>query len=242
MQPAKHSPTSAHNPLNKKKDLSSMHNLLEKSLDRRSSGDSLDSLGGVPSAAPSPAKPPTVLRSVDSMVAKKPSAAPMRTFELRRVSFVQLKAIDVVDQTFSAHVMLECCLRGGALDDDLMKTSDGWPAAPTADGSFRPSALWYLNNQFDWPTAQQFSVLESKVFRVGNDLHLVQRVDGVFSRPMNLRYFPFDTQELTATLCVTCAAEGPVPARLAVAPQQHSARAAAPRLHRGKPIEALHLQ
>ena len=152
------------------------------------------------------------------MVAKKPSAAPMRTFELRRVSFVQLKAIDVVDQTFSAHVMLECCLRGGALDDDLMKTSDGWPAAPTADGSFRPSALWYLNNQFDWPTAQQFSVLESKVFRVGNDLHLVQRVDGVFSRPMNLRYFPFDTQELTATLCVTCAAEGPVPARLAVAP------------------------
>ena len=40
----------------------------------------------------------------------KRTPAPVRLLEVRRVSLVQLKGIDVVRQTFDAHLHVECCL------------------------------------------------------------------------------------------------------------------------------------
>jgi hypothetical protein len=148
--------------------------------------------------------------------AKRPPPAPLRDIELLRVTFVQLKGVDCVEQTFKAHLMVECRIAQGALDPDLMIQSDEFPKPSAVDGSFRPSALWYLNKQFDYPNALEFNVLESKTFAVGDDLHLVQRVDGTFNEIMNLANFPFDTQQLNVELMVKCAAEGPMPAALSV--------------------------
>ncbi len=146
-----------------------------------------------------------------------PPQAPVLRFELLRASFVQLKSIDVVEQTFRAHVMVELVLAGGWIDQHLSIQSDEWPNAMAADGTFRPSALWFLNHQFDYPNAQDFTVMESKVFRRGDDLHLIQRVDGEFNEEMGLTQFPFDSQSLTVVFCINCAAEGPVPVGIDVA-------------------------
>ena len=144
--------------------------------------------------------------------------APVVCIEVVRATFVHLKGIDCVEQTFRAHAMFEFRIVGGAHDPDLMSKSEEFPAA-SPDGSFRPSALWYLNKQVDIPNAQDYSVLESKTFKVGDDLHMVKRVDGTFTEVMDLEDFPFDAQALTVELLFMCAAEGPVPVTLTVAPE-----------------------
>ena len=61
-----------------------------------------------------------------------------REFEVQRVSFFQLKAIDPVSQSFHAHVYFEFVVRGAADDPDLMEKGD--------DFSFPyPPLAWFWN-------------------------------------------------------------------------------------------------
>ena len=101
--------------------------------------------------------------------------APLRTFELHRAHILQLKSIDDIAQEFTAHLMIEFIVRDGALDEEFSKNSDEWPQ----DGW--PAALWYLSKQFEYVNSKGHTVLESKVFKDGDDLVLVQRVEGAFS-------------------------------------------------------------
>ena len=61
------------------------------------------------------------------------------------------------------------------------------------------------------PRVRAHQVLESKVTTAGNDLQLIKRIDGEFFERFELQSFPFDAQDLTITVSVNCANEGPVP-------------------------------
>ena len=105
----------------------------------------------------------------------------------------------------------------GALDEDLSKQFDGFPVDEDGRPTYRPSAVWYLS-QLDFPNGHDLHVLESKVAVVGNDLHLIQRVEGEFFERFELHAFPFDAQDLTVTMCFNCAKNGPVPVELSCPP------------------------
>ena len=124
--------------------------------------------------------------------------------EVVRATFVHLKMINCVEQTFHAALFIEARIESGAMDADLSRPSGDWPTSPSSDGSYRPSALWYLNKQLEYPNALEVKIVESKTFNVGDDLCLVQRVDGIFTAVMDLVNFPFDTQRLTIEVLLKC--------------------------------------
>ena len=91
----------------------------------------------------------------------------------------QLSHIEQQSQTFRARVYVSFCIEGGALDEDLSKQFDGFPVDEDGRPTNRPSAVWYLS-QLQFHNGHDLRVLESKVAVVGNDLHLVQRLEGEF--------------------------------------------------------------
>ena len=50
----------------------------------------------------------------------------------------------------------------------------------------------------------------------GNDLILVARFEGTFMEPMELKGFPFDVQDLTASLAINCRTTGMMPVHFRV--------------------------
>lgn len=122
------------------------------------------------------------------------SGPPIRTLEFVRAKFIQVLNIDALKQTFMGDVFFEFVIRGGALDQDLMREGDGTPSRHFPVDTMRPSARWYLN-QLEFSN----SLLNEKhsdtcVVTRGNDIHLRFRSTGEFSEQLEFDDFPFDTQ------------------------------------------------
>ena len=79
-----------------------------------------------------------------------------RVFEVNRVSFFQLKAIDPVSQSFHAHVYFEFVVHGAAEDADLMETGDAfsYPYPPLA---------WFWMQQLDFSNSIAHEIKEQKI-------------------------------------------------------------------------------
>mmetsp|Transcript_205 Transcript_205/g.702 ORF Transcript_205/g.702 Transcript_205/m.702 type:complete len:466 (-) Transcript_205:58-1455(-) len=137
----------------------------------------------------------------------------IRCLKLVRFELSQLSHIEQQSQTFRARVYVSFCIEGGALDEDLSKQFDGFPVDEDGRPTNRPSAVWYLS-QLQFHNGHDLRVLESKVAVVGNDLHLVQRLEGEFFERFELQAFPFDAQDLTVTLSFNCSISGNCPVEL----------------------------
>ena len=114
-----------------------------------------------------------------------------RIFELTRVNFLKISWIDPINQSFSAHVFIECVIRGGALDEHLMQDDDSFQFP-------YPSAKWFWRQQVDFSNSISHEVVETKVARVppdSDDLTFQLRVIGTFSETLELRRFPLDVQD-----------------------------------------------
>lgn len=140
----------------------------------------------------------------------------LRRFEITRADMTQLSSIDQLSQTFRARLFLILRIPGGAKDENLVKEFEGFPIDEDGRPTFRPSARWYLN-QLDFPNGRDLHTLESKVTVLDNDLQLIKRIEGEFFEQFELRSFPFDAQDLTVTVSINCATEGPVPVEFAIA-------------------------
>ena len=137
----------------------------------------------------------------------KPMNRPLlRRLEVIRVDITNISEINQIDQTFYARVFIILRIENGMLDDDLVKDYEGFPFDEDGRPTFRPSAKWYLN-QLDYPNAKNIRILDSKVTTEGNDLKLIQRIEGLFNQRFDLRNFPFDQQYLSVTLSANCALE-----------------------------------
>lgn len=142
----------------------------------------------------------------------KPMNRPLlRRLDVIRVDITNISEINQIDQTFYARVFIILRIKDGMLDDDLVKDFEGFPFDEDGRPTFRPSAKWYLN-QLDYPNARDIRTLDSKVTTEGNDLKLIQRIEGLFNQRFCLRDFPFDQQDLTVTLSANCALEVRSPA------------------------------
>lgn len=138
---------------------------------------------------------------------------PKLCLEPLRINLLQVKSIDQVAQSFKARVFIQLVIRGGALDSELSRKDDVFPATG------RPSALWYLK-QIHFPNAANLTWLEAKVVPMASshepgapidDLHIVLRADGEFYQRMELHHFPVDSQQLSVICSLNCANEGSVP-------------------------------
>ncbi|KAL7536189.1 hypothetical protein ACHAWF_005395 [Thalassiosira exigua] len=70
----------------------------------------------------------------------------------------------------------------------------------------------------DFPNGKNITVLDSKVTKEKNDLEIIQRIEGDFFERFELQNFPMDAQDLTITVSVNCATEGPVPVEFTLEP------------------------
>ena len=148
-------------------------------------------------------------------VASKTPTALNRIFELRRAEFVQLFAIDCVEQSFKAQIFVEFIIYDGALDESLVAYRDDFPLDAGGKPTFRPSALWYLK-QLDFNNAVHFHEMEHSMRVEGNDILLSIRFEGVWFQKMELMNFPFDMQMLTASLAMNVRTTGMTPATFVV--------------------------
>lgn len=141
----------------------------------------------------------------------------IRIFEVRRVNFLQILSVDPINQRFDAHVFVELVIRDGALDEHLMQDTEEFQFP-------YPSARWFWQKQVDFSNSISHEVLESKVLKPKDcdDLVCQLRVRGTFSETLELTYFPFDFQDLTVTLEIKCAKEGPVPVQIRIADDVHT--------------------
>lgn len=140
--------------------------------------------------------------------AKRPP--PVRTLELVRAKFDKVLEINAVKQTFFADVFFEFKIRGGALDEDLIREGDGPASSHFPKDTLRPSARWYLN-QFDFANSIHHVVHHDTAVQTrGKDLHLRFRAYGEFAEALELENFPYDTQELTVKLIIHCIVGGVV--------------------------------
>lgn len=133
---------------------------------------------------------------------------------------LQIKEINDVMQYFSAKVLIEFKLVGGALDKDLIRTKEGSEEyiVDVPPDTLRPSALWYLR-QFEIANATEYRVLDEKIIKAKDDLLLFYRVDGEFLNEMKLQDFPFDDQKLKMTLVINCSTTGVFPVEV-VSPKE----------------------
>lgn len=152
-----------------------------------------------------------------------PQLAPERLIELRRITYFQVAKVDVVEQIFKCHVYIECAIPGGAKDEPLagkenrMTNGHEYKDGPHAGKKWPviPSAMWYLENQFNFANAVELDVKECKVLTAKEDLVLIKRVMGEFMVLMDLHQFPMDVQKLTMSIEIQCAANGPFPVTIA---------------------------
>ena len=141
----------------------------------------------------------------------------VRTFEVRRVNFLQIQSVDPINQAFDAHIFFELAIRGGALDEHLMQDTEEFTYP-------YPSAKWFWHQQVDFSNSISHEVLESKVLQPkdSDDILCQLRVRGTFSETLEFSRFPLDFQDLTVTLEIKCAKEGPVPARIDIPEDVHA--------------------
>ena len=110
--------------------------------------------------------------------------------ELLRVEMSQIKSIDQQRQTFGVRVFLQFVVRGGARADSMLQPS-----------GFR-SAEWFMST-FRWHNAaHQPNELDSRVIKMGEDLHMILEVEADFFEQMELESFPWDHQECTVVMKV----------------------------------------
>jgi len=149
---------------------------------------------------------------------------PTRTLRVQTVDILQVSAIDDVSQRFSAQILAQFRIDGGALDAALTAGGKGFPMGADGKPTFLPPAGWYLA-QFDATNVVPgtFEVLEERVLTIGDDLVLNLRFNGVFFEYMELQRFPFDVQDLQVTLACNCRTTGRVSVDLVVAKDAISA-------------------
>jgi len=144
-------------------------------------------------------------------------AVEQRTVEIEfsRIDVLQLSHISQKSQSFGLEIFLQCTIVGGANDPDLSSDSDAFPVDIAGRPTFRPSALWFLN-QFEFQTLKRpLTTTKSSVIRAGNDIQLNKKIIGDFYDEFDgLVNFPFDSEELSFSTLVMCANEGKTPVRL----------------------------
>eukprot|EP00966_Prymnesium_polylepis_P103309 2392533-Prymnesium_polylepis.1 len=98
---------------------------------------------------------------------------PTRTLRVQTVDILQVSAIDDVSQRFSAQILAQFRIDGGALDAALTAGGKGFPMGADGKPTFLPPAGWYLA-QFDATNVVPgtFEVLEERVLTIGDDLVL----------------------------------------------------------------------
>lgn len=141
----------------------------------------------------------------------------LRVFWVELVELTQLTDVSIVQQTFTAQFYIEFVIEGGALDPTLCEQSDAFPFGEDGKPTFRPSALWYLE-QTDFNNAKAWRKLDGKMVKAGQDLLLTARFEGTFFESMELQRFPFDAQDLTMSLAINCRTSGMTPVDIRVRP------------------------
>ena len=134
----------------------------------------------------------------------------LRSLYLKELHMLKLGGIDLLQNTFKAEVWTVMILKGGALDEDLSKPGVVFPTDANGDPTFRPSAMWYADRLY-FNNAIQCKQLECLVIRVGQDLSLNCRWEGVFFEEFELQQFPFDRQALTISLSINSRTRGMLP-------------------------------
>ena len=135
-----------------------------------------------------------------------------RTFEVRRCSFVQISSIDVEKDTFTGQLYVELWVAGGGNDPEFARLGSDFPVDEAGKPTFRPPIRWYAQ-QLDFNNAMSFSVMgEPTVKTEGDDICVALRFEGTWFSGMDLTYFPFDAQQLKASLAMNTRTKGMVPA------------------------------
>ena len=160
------------------------------------------------------------IESEPSLLRRKSSAArsPVVCFELTQLELMKLHNIDVQKSSFQAQIWVEFTIHGGALDSNLSADGAVFPMGADGQPTFRPSAGWYME-QVDFRNAHSVKVVDSKWRRVGDDILMAGRYEGVFSEEYQLEDYPFDQQGLTILLNFNCRVGGPLPIELTVSPK-----------------------
>ena len=142
----------------------------------------------------------------------------LRTLILDTFDVIQLSKIDTVEHTFRMDCFIVLRLVGGAKDDFLRAEGIQFPTdAATGKPLFRPSAGWYLKQLEVYNSSDVKQIDQSTNVRVdGDDLLLCTRFRGDFLQVMELREYPFDTQNLTVVMACNCRVDGPLPVWFAV--------------------------
>lgn len=155
-----------------------------------------------------------------------PQLAPEREFVLER-SFMQVKTVDVVSQTFTTLCYIEMRSVGSRKDAAYYKLDDAGKLVNTMtkggqDWPVVPSILWYLENQLHFPNAWSHEIKECKVIPAkdnADDLTCIVRVEGEFQEQMELQHFPVDTQDLQLLFEIQCAkGTSPFPVKFTISP------------------------
>ena len=136
---------------------------------------------------------------------RAPRTKPLR-FEVLRVNVLQVFDIDHVAQKFSAKIFLQFRIPDGVQDPDLLRDLDDVKPQFPKD-TLRPGARWFME-QFDFPNARDFQILESKVVVMDRHIDIVLKTSGTFFEVMELECFPVDVQELTLIISMSVAQEG----------------------------------
>lgn len=72
--------------------------------------------------------------------------------------------------------------------------------------------MWYLAEQMRFPNSNAHEVCEAKVIVSGDDLLLIQRLNGTFAMRAHLYDYPFDFQSLAVEIALMCDVRGVFPA------------------------------
>ena len=100
----------------------------------------------------------------------KPPATPvLRTLEVDLVEVLTLPEINIINQSFSATFFIVLRFPGGALDADLASPSAEFPVDEDGRPTFRPSALWYID-QIDFNNSTEWKRLNTRV-RIFSSIH-----------------------------------------------------------------------
>ena len=151
--------------------------------------------------------------STGSLSTRSPRAKTGPEIEISAVEVLQLTQIDLVAETFKAQIFVQLRFKGGNLNPDLASRSREFPFGPDGKPTFRPSALWFLD-QLDFNNGVDITIMDKDVIASGDDLLGKVRFEGTFTEHLELEHFPFDTQALTASLAFNCRVNGPVPLRV----------------------------
>eukprot|EP00966_Prymnesium_polylepis_P299848 6929388-Prymnesium_polylepis.1 len=130
-----------------------------------------------------------------ALMANAPPVAAQRTvtMEICRVDITDISDIDQRDLSFFAKLFTQCRVVDGSLDTDLRSASRTFPLDQYRRPTFRPSAMWFLD-QCDFATSRgTVTTKMSSVTKSGDDLMINKRIEGKFFAGFDgLRFFPFE--------------------------------------------------